>query len=347
MEISFARFKRIVGRFAGRRVAIVGDWMLDRYIWGTASRLSPEAPVPVVEFAREEAVLGGAGNVAANLSALGARVVPFGLVGEDEFAGQLLACLRAQGLPDKNLLRDPQRKTTVKTRLVAGHQQVVRVDRETRAAISGELEEQLIRKIVGALRSVQSLVISDYEKGTVTEELTARVLAACQKLGVLAFVKPKWSMLPKYPGAAAVVLNRKEASFLVTRPLDGDAEVEEAARALLEKFACPAVVITRGEHGMSVFEQGDRRALHIPAASRDLPHGRLGLSSHRAAGREVFDVTGAGDTVLATLAVAMAAGASVRDAALLANEAAGVVVGKLGTATLTREELLASLRRLR
>jgi D-beta-D-heptose 7-phosphate kinase/D-beta-D-heptose 1-phosphate adenosyltransferase len=347
MESPVARLKRIVGRFAGRNVAVVGDWMLDRYIWGTASRLSPEAPVPVVEFSHEDTVLGGAGNVAANLAALGARVVPFGLAGEDEFTGQLLACLRRQGLPEKNILRDPQRKTTVKTRLVAGHQQVVRVDHESRTAISGDLEETLIRKIVGALRGTESLVISDYEKGTVTEELTARILSACQKLGVKAFVKPKWSMLPKYPGATAVVLNRKEASFLVTRPLDGDAEVEEAARALLEKFACPAVVITRGERGMSVLEQGARHALHIPAASRDLPHGRLGQSPHRSAGREVFDVTGAGDTVLATLALAMAAGASVRDAALLANEAAGVVVGKLGTATLTREELLASLSRMR
>ncbi|MGH9790203.1 MAG: PfkB family carbohydrate kinase, partial [Candidatus Acidiferrales bacterium] len=164
----------------------------------------------------------------------------------------------------------------------------------------------------------------------------------CRKLGVPAFVKPKWSRLPTYPGATAIVLNRGEASFLTTRPLEGDASVEEGGRALLAFFASPAVVITRGERGMSVFEQSAPRGFHIAATSHDMRY--VAGANRRATGREVFDVTGAGDTVLATLALATAAGANFRDAALLGNAAAGVVVGKLGTATVTPQELLAALR---
>jgi D-beta-D-heptose 7-phosphate kinase/D-beta-D-heptose 1-phosphate adenosyltransferase len=321
---------------------VVGDLMLDRYIWGEATRLSPEAAVPVVEFAGESACPGGAGNVAANLRALGAKVVPFGVVGEDDFARALLGCVRALGLPVKGILADAARKTTVKTRLVARHQQIVRVDRETRTPLAREMEERLIRRVIGSLRQFDALVISDYDKGVVTDELSDRVLRACQRLGIPAFVKPKWSRLPKYLGATAIVLNRAEAGFLVTRALDDDESVEYAGRALLAHFGCPAVIITRGPQGMNLFEHEAAKGVHIPASSRDLPPGRLGQRGRE--GREVYDVTGAGDTVLATLALAVAAGASLRDATVLANAAAGVAVGKLGTATVTPAELLAALR---
>lgn len=356
MNINLRRLKKIIGKFPGRRLAVVGDWMLDRYVWGTAARLSPEAPVPVVEFVKEEFVLGGAGNVAANLRALGAEVLPYGVTGDaqgksterDEFAGRLLERARELGMKTDGLMGDPGRRTTLKTRVIAGHQQVVRVDRETRAPISGSLEEQLIRRIIAALRRADALVISDYDKGVVTDELANRILSACRKLGRPAFVKPKWSVLPKYPGATAIVLNRKEAGFLVTRALESDAAVTEAGRALLNHFGSPYVVITLGKDGMKVFEQGSEEATHIPALRHELPLGRLGESRSQRAegGRQVFDVTGAGDTVLATLALACAAGASVGDAAVLANCAAGVVVGKLGTATVTREELTAALAEL-
>ncbi|MBI1737948.1 MAG: bifunctional hydroxymethylpyrimidine kinase/phosphomethylpyrimidine kinase, partial [Acidobacteria bacterium] len=170
---------------------------------------------------------------------------------------------------------------------------------------------------------------------------------ASAKLGIKSFVKPKWSMLATYPGATVLVLNRGEASFLVSRTLDDDASVEQAAAQLLEKFKCPAVIITRGEKGMSVLEQDAAKAVHISATSEEPPVGRLGQrAQHHSSGRQVFDVTGAGDTVLATLALAVSAGASLRDAAVLANAAAGVVVGKLGTATVSPAELLAALREL-
>jgi rfaE bifunctional protein kinase chain/domain len=345
MKLSVSRLRAVVRAMKGRRVGVVGDLMLDRYVWGTATRLSPEAAVPVVDFVEESATLGGAGNVAANLVALGARVRMFGVVGEDEAAKSLRAELRRHGIPAVDALADAARKTTLKTRIIARHQQVVRVDRETRQPVSGALEEKLARRIISALRQLDALVISDYEKGAVSEALADRVLAACRKLAVPAFVKPKWSRLPTYSGATAIVLNRGEASFLTTRPLEDDDAVEEAGRALLEHFASPAVLITRGDRGLSVFEQGAARGFHVAATSHDVRY--VAGASRRSTGREVFDVTGAGDTVLATLALAIASGASFREGALLGNAAAGVVVGKLGTATVSPAELLAALADLR
>ena len=348
MKVSPQRLRRMVKALRGRRMGVAGDWMLDRYVWGRATRLSPEAAVPVVDFVDESACLGGAGNVSANLVALGARVMPFGVVGEDDAAETLRACLRSLGLSERGLLADSSRKTTVKTRIIARHQQVVRVDRETRRPLSTEMEERLIRRILTALPSLEALVVSDYDKGTVTDAVADRVLAACHRLGVPAFVKPKWSRLPTYRGATAIVCNRAEAGFLVTRVLEDDESVEQAGRALLAHFGSPAVIVTRGEQGMSVFEQEAPKGFHIPASSQELPYGRLAQTgpNRRRGGRQVFDVTGAGDTVLATLAVAFVAGASLREAAVLANHAAAIAVGKVGTATVSPAELLAALRDL-
>ncbi|MGH9774760.1 MAG: bifunctional heptose 7-phosphate kinase/heptose 1-phosphate adenyltransferase [Candidatus Acidiferrales bacterium] len=345
MKISEARMMRLVKSFRGKRLAVAGDWMLDRYVWGTATKLSPEAAVPVVDFTNETSCPGGAGNVAANLVALGAKVQAFGVTGEDEAAESLRACARALGLSDKGLVTDRTRPTTVKTRIMARHQHVVRVDRESRASVAKEIEEILIRRVLAGLRQADALVISDYDKGAVTDEFAGRVLGVCKKLGVPAFVKPKWSRLPTYPGATAIVCNRGEAGFLVTRALDDEESVGEAGRALLAHFGCPAVVITRGEEGMNVFEHDAPKGFHVGATSREIPYGKLGAPGpHRGAlGRQVFDLTGAGDTVLATLALASAAGASMKEVAILANVAAGIVVGKLGTATVSPQELLGAL----
>jgi D-beta-D-heptose 7-phosphate kinase/D-beta-D-heptose 1-phosphate adenosyltransferase len=346
MTPASARLARHVKAMRHRRLAVVGDLMLDRYMWGTASRLSPEAAVPIVDFVEESTCPGGAGNVAANLAALGAAVSVFGATGADEFAPKLRSALRAAGLSEKGVVTDPARHTTVKTRLIARQQQVVRVDRESRAPIAAPIEEHLIRRAIASIRGAHALVISDYDKGVVTDELAARVLGACRRLSRPVFVKPRNSPLAKYPGAAAVILNRSEAGHLVHRALDDDNAVEEAGRSLIEHFGCHAVLITLGPHGMTLFEQDAAPGFHIPAISRELPIGRSAhaLAPHRFEGRQVFDVTGAGDTVLATLALAVASGASLRDAAVLANLAASVVVGKLGTATLTPAELLAAIR---
>jgi rfaE bifunctional protein kinase chain/domain len=340
MKSAHGKLVRLVKALRGKRIGVLGDFMLDRYVLGTASRLSPEAAVPVVEFTAESDCLGGAGNVAANLVALGARVQCFGAAGNDASAKKLREALRAIGVTDKGILADPSRATTLKTRIIARHQQVVRVDRETRAPLRPALEESLVRKVIAALRGLDAVVVSDYDKGVVTQEVAARVLGACSKLGIPAFVKPKWSMLATYPGATCIVLNRGEAGFLVTRPLDNNEAVESAGAQLLEEFGCDAVVITRGPQGMSVFE-GGAAAAHIAAMRQETSFGP-GLD-RSAAGRQVFDVTGAGDTVLATLALVVAAGGSMREGAMLGNAAAGVAVGKLGTSTVSPAELLAAL----
>lgn len=342
---STARLKRLIPRLRGMRVGVLGDLMLDRYLWGTASRLSPEAAVPVVDFAEESECLGGAGNVAANLAALGARVEAFGVIGKDEAGEGLRKCLRAAGAADKGVLSDAKRVTSVKTRIIARHQQIVRIDRERREALGAVTEEKLLRSLFTSLRHLDALVLSDYDKGLITDGLADRVLSAAHQLKVPVFVKPKTSRLYAYRGARAIVCNAKEAGFFVTRALGDERSVEDAGRALLAHFGCGAVVITRGEKGMSVFEETSPRHVNIPATSFEVTYARVGQPGmgRGATGRQVFDVTGAGDTVLSVLALAMAAGASLVDAAMLANTAAGVVVGKLGTATVNPKELSAAL----
>ncbi|HVS89531.1 MAG TPA: PfkB family carbohydrate kinase [Candidatus Acidoferrum sp.] len=343
------RLKRLIPRLRGKRIGVLGDLMLDRYLWGTASRLSPEAAVPVVDFAEQSECLGGAGNVAANIAALGARVEAFGVMGNDEPGRALRACLRAAGIHDRGVLADSKRVTTVKTRIIARHQQVVRIDRERREPLRSDTEEKLLRSLFAALKRLDALVLSDYDKGLVTDAFADRVLSAAHQLRVPVFVKPKTSRLYAYRGARAIVCNAKEAGFFVTRSLADEKSVEEAGRALLAHFGCSAVVITRGEKGLSVFEEASPRHMHIPATSFEVTYARVGRPGieRGATGRQVFDVTGAGDTVLSVLALAVAAGALLTDAAMLANTAAGVVVGKLGTATVSPQELAHALDDIR
>jgi rfaE bifunctional protein kinase chain/domain len=333
MKIELARavprLKRLLPAFRKINVAIVGDVMLDRYIWGNAHRLSPEAAVPVVDFVSQNDCPGGAGNVAANLAALGARVQTFGVVGgrtlpqdrmgDDEVAVALRACLRRAGIGERGVLADPQRITTLKTRIIARHQQIVRIDHERQEPLGSKTEEKLFRLLLKTLKTSHALLISDYDKGLLTDGFAERVLNAAHKFKVPVFVKPKTSRLLAYRGARAIVCNAKEASFFVTRALNDDKSLEEAGRA--------------------------PRHLTIPATSFEVTYARVGQPgvSREATGRQVFDVTGAGDTVLSVLALAMAAGADLPDAAYLANIAAGVVVGKLGTASVSPVELSAAL----
>lgn len=342
---SVLRLQRLIPRMRGKRIGVLGDVMLDRYLWGTASRLSPEAAVPVVEFVQQSECLGGAGNVAANLATLGARVEAFGVVGSDEAGRALQKCLREAGIAARGVPADAKRVTTVKTRIIARHQQVVRVDHERREPLRAETGERLLRALFAALKELNALVLSDYDKGLITDAFADRVLSAAHRLKVPVFVKPKTSRLYAYRGARAIVCNAKEAGFFVTRSLSDEKSVEEAGRALLAHFGCSAVVITRGEKGMNVIEESTPGQLHIPATSSEVTYARVGQAGveREFTGRQVFDVTGAGDTVLSVLSLAVAAGAGMRDAAALANAAAGVVVGKLGTASVTAEELSAAL----
>lgn len=342
---SIPRLKRLIPRLRGKRIGVLGDLMLDRYLWGTASRLSPEAAVPIVDFVEQSECLGGAGNVAANIAALGARVEAFGAIGNDEPGRALRACLRAAGIHDRGVLAEAKRVTTVKTRIIARHQQIVRIDHERREPLRSDTEEKLLRTLFAALKHLHALVLSDYDKGLITDSFADRVLSAAHQLHIPVFVKPKTSRLYAYRGARAIVCNTDDASFFVTRSLTDEKSVEEAGRALLGHFGCGAVVITQGKKGLSVFEEASPRHIYIPATSFEVTYARVGRPGieRGATGRQVFDVTGAGDTVLSVLALAVAAGASLADAATLANTAAGVVVGKLGTATVSPKELAAAL----
>jgi rfaE bifunctional protein kinase chain/domain len=357
MTTTFAEFgprlKRLVPRLRGKRIGVVGDLMLDRYLWGTATRLSPEAAVPVVDFVEQSECLGGAGNVAANLAALGARAEMFGVIGgsrkvADEPGTALRNCLRAANIVDQGVIADPERITTVKTRIIARQQHIVRVDRERREPLRTETEERLLSALFRALKRIDVVVLSDYDKGLITDEFADRVLSACHRLKVPVFVGPKRSRLYAYRGAKAIVCNAKEAGMFVSRTLTDEKSVEETGRALLAHFGCGAVLITRGEKGMSLCEESSPKHLNIPATSFEVTYARVGQTGvdRGATGRQVFDVTGAGDTVLSVLALAAAAGASLPEAAVLANTAAGVVVSKLGTASARPEELLQALEEI-
>ncbi|HET6929071.1 MAG TPA: PfkB family carbohydrate kinase [Candidatus Acidoferrum sp.] len=357
---SLPRLKRLLPRFRKLRIGVLGDLMLDRYVWGNANRLSPEAAVPVVDYVSEQDCPGGAGNVAANVAALGAKVEIFGVIGgqektspggktrktaADEAGEALHKCLGKLGIGDKGIIADADRVTTLKTRIIARHQQIVRIDHERRDSVSPPTEEKLFRLLVASLEKLDGLVLSDYDKGLLGDAFADRVLSAAHQLKVPVFVKPKTSRLYAYRGARVIVCNAKEAGHYVGRALSDEKSIEEAGRALLPHFGCAAVVITRGGQGMTIFEEVSPKHLHIPATSFEVTYARLGQPGidRAASGRQVFDVTGAGDTVLSVLSLALAAGAPLSDAALLANTAAGVVVGKLGTASVSPEELAGAL----
>jgi rfaE bifunctional protein kinase chain/domain len=344
-----AKLKRLVPRLKGQRIGVVGDLMLDRYLWGTASRLSPEAAVPVVDFVEQSECLGGAGNVAANLAALGARVEVFSAIGDEKGKDDTAAALRSQlhdkNVSDKGVFGVPQRVTTVKTRIIARHQHIVRVDRERSQPLDAESEGRLLRAVSAALKNLDALVLSDYDKGLITDEFAERVLSAAHREKVPVFVGPKRSLLYAYRGARAIVCNAKEAGSFVSMSLRDDKSVVEAGRKLLAHFGSSAVLVTRGEKGMTLVEESSLHHVHIPATGFEVTYARVGRPGveRGATGRQVFDVTGAGDTVLSVLALAASTGASLPDAARLANAAAGVVVSKLGTATVSPRELLHAL----
>jgi D-beta-D-heptose 7-phosphate kinase/D-beta-D-heptose 1-phosphate adenosyltransferase len=311
--------------FAGRRVLVIGDLMLDEYVWGEVRRISPEAPVPVVEVKRRTFAPGGASNTAANVVALGGSPLVFGVVGADGAGDRLRAALEQSGIGVDGVCVDAGRATTSKTRIVAHSQQMVRMDCEERAPLSAGLEEELLAKIARQLPDADGVVISDYAKGVVTPSLAKQVIRLARAAGKPTVVDPKGSDYSKYRGATVVKPNAFEAERCVKQEITGEASLREVAARLLEVLGDSAVLITRGAEGMTLFQTG-AAPVHVPTVARS-----------------VFDVTGAGDTVASTLALGLAAGGSLEQAMLLANLAAGVVVGKVGTATVTFAELLAAI----
>ncbi|OGP76061.1 MAG: hypothetical protein A2Z40_01900 [Deltaproteobacteria bacterium RBG_19FT_COMBO_60_16] len=323
-----ARAFEILKRFPSCRILVVGDIMLDEYVWGDVGRISPEAPVPVVAVTRDTRALGGAGNVAVNLSGLGAGVVLAGLIGADPPGREIVRMLKAHRIGISGIVIDRNRPTTTKTRVVAHSQQVVRVDREKKEPPDARASDTLRKNVRSAIREVDGVVLSDYRKGALSRELVEDTLVAARRSGAFVVVDPKQTDFSFYRGCTLITPNKPEAeAALGGRELSGDTEIMEGGKALLRKSNARAILITRGKEGMSLVERGRKAFFHIPAQAR-----------------QVFDVTGAGDTVIGTVAAGMGAGASLRDAALLANLAAGVVVGEVGTAPITREKLARALR---
>ena len=324
MTVSAAtrRLVKIIDRFPATRVLVVGDVMLDHYVWGGVSRISPEAPVPVVNVTRETLLLGGAANVVSNIRSLGGQVDICGVIGHDAAGSQLQHLLHTRGVPTDGLIMVPGRSTTIKTRVIAHHQQVVRFDRETREGISRETHQKIFGRVAEkADEGIDAIVISDYCKGVVTRELVRDIVRLARKRGIIVAVDPKVGHFAIYRGVTILTPNTKEASLGARIDIVDDESLLRAGKGLLNRLACDAVLITRSEQGMSLFEKSGR-ITHIPTVARD-----------------VFDVTGAGDTVISALTLSMAAGAKVSDAAMISNYAAGIVVGVVGTATVSTEQL--------
>lgn len=311
----------MISRFAGVRVLCVGDVMLDHFVYGSVERISPEAPVPVLTVERETRMPGGAGNVARNLAALGASTTLASVIGADS-AGDILARLITDqpGLTPA-LLKSAGRPTSVKVRHIAGGQQMLRTDHETRAPIKSDIEEQLCAIITDAAASADIIILSDYAKGVLTQRVVATAAAAARKHGIRVVADPKSSDLSRYHGVHFLTPNAKELSAAAGLLVNDDSSAVTAARRAMEGMDLEALIVTRSEQGMTLVTTTGQ-VTHLPAAAR-----------------EVFDVSGAGDTVIATLAVAIAAGASLQDAASLANIAAGIVVGKAGTAVVRPDEI--------
>jgi rfaE bifunctional protein kinase chain/domain len=317
------RVEQILNRFPGKTILILGDVMLDEFIWGKVRRISPEAPVPVVEVSDETYQLGGSGNVAANIRALDGNPISIGIVGQDPSGDRVVDLMKQSAIEVSGLLRN-SRPTTRKTRIIAHNQQVVRADRENKQPLTAEMNAQLAAAFLKHLSSAAAVVVSDYDKGVVNGELLNEILPKARSAGVPVFLDPKVHHADYYRPITTITPNEREAELLAGLAIAGQRSLEEAGQKLLDKFSCEYALITRGEEGMSLFSaQKQASAHHLPTFAR-----------------EVFDVTGAGDTVIATLALAHAAGATMEESATLANHAAGIVVGKVGTATVSRSELL-------
>ena len=322
------RLLQLLRAFKGKRIIVAGDFMLDLYLRGSASRLSPEAPVPVVHVANESVVPGGAGNVAVNLAVLGADVRAIGILGRDEAARRLLGALEERGVDASGLVEDGARPTSQKCRILAEHQQVVRFDRESSEPLGAKAERQILKSLLRELSDgAQALVLSDYGKGVIGPHLLREAISHANQRGIPVTADPKVEHFKRYRGVTCITPNLQEAWGGMNRhPKASLDDLERLGRDILKTLRARSVLITRGAQGMSLFKR-DASPIHIPTVAK-----------------EVFDVTGAGDTVISVLTLALASRATLEEASILSNIAAGIVVGKLGTAAPEISELSAAIR---
>ena len=331
--LSVSRVRKLLNAANRTRVLVIGDVMLDHFIWGSVARISPEAPVPVVDFERESFMPGGAANAARNLTALNVTTELFGAVGRDDAAGRLTRLLEEQHIGCAGLVAHAARPTSVKSRIVAHKQQVVRIDSETRDGLDARLTRQLLNSLKSRLKKTDAVIVCDYGKGLVTQPLLNEIKTLCRSRGIWLSLDPKPVHHLNLSGLSLITPNRKEAFELADLPDEtrdddplADANLKLTAERLLNELRPAVLLITLGELGMLLCQRG-QKTFHIPTVAK-----------------EVFDVSGAGDTVIASFTLAIAAGASPLEAAIISNHAAGIVVGKIGTATVAPDELLSSFR---
>ncbi len=316
--------KRVLNNFKKKRILVVGDIILDHYIWGLVERISPEAPVPVVDVKEENYNLGGAANVAANIVSLGGRATVLGIRGNDIHGEVLEDLMRERGIDTSGIFTG-SRPTTVKTRVIAHNQQVVRFDREERRSVDGSRFKKISDFLLSSRDNWDAIIVSDYKKGMVTRRIMRLLVSEFKSQGAYLAVDPKVGNFPMYRDVSIITPNLKEASQGSGIEIKDEQSLIKAGTLLLRRLRCDSILITRGEQGMSLFD--GEGVTHIPTAARS-----------------VYDVTGAGDTVIAAFTLAHVAGAGLRDAAMVANHAAGIVVGKIGTACATKEELKEALK---
>ncbi len=321
---------KIINSFKRKKILIIGDLILDRYIYGRVSRISPEAPVPVVDVVSESFLLGGAANVANNIISLGGDASVAGIIGKDA-AGRIIKELFKERQINTDGVIEDKRPTTVKTRVIAHNQQVVRFDREDKKRLEGKNLIHLANYIKNALKEHDAVIISDYKKGVISLSLIETIVKYAKPKDIFVAVDPKVGHFHFYKNVSLITPNLMEASQGSGVEIKDDSSLLKAGNALLNKLSCNSVLITRSEDGMSLFEKNKKQEIkttHIPTAAK-----------------KVFDVTGAGDTVIAAMTIAQSAGASLYEAAVIANHAAGIVVGEVGTAVVTPERLIESIKK--
>jgi len=323
---SLASLKKHLGHLLCAEITVAGDLILDGYIWGRVSRINPEAPVPLVAVDHMDFRLGGAANVAANVASLGAKVKLVGVVGDDMHGRELISLLERRGISPVGVVMEAGRPTTLKTRVIAHSQQVVRFDREVAHPLSRSIERKLEKVYIDTLSKSSMVILSDYDKGVFRGSFASKALRSAAAKKIKVAVDPKVPNVKRFAGAYIITPNHHEAAQIVGFPVENEKDVERAGKIISKKLRCPNILITRGKAGMSLYKEG-ASAAHVPTVIR-----------------QAFDVTGAGDTVIAVLTAAIASGAGIEEAMWLANAAAGVTVSKIGTASVTVDEIEQQLR---
>lgn len=321
MSIKPESIEKIIAKIGNAKILILGDIMLDEYLYGDVNRISPEAPVPVVEINEERLKLGGAANVANNIVTLGDEPILLGTVGEDDASIKLSHLLKNCNITRDFLINDTERRTTIKTRIIAQSQQIVRADREDTKEISESIEKIILTRFLSVVDSINAIIISDYGKGVITASLLEKIIPICKEKNVFVAVDPKESNFFNYKGVSVVTPNHHEAGFVAGRRIVTENDLKIVSRILLDKLKADSLLITRGSEGMALFTADDK-VDYFPTVAR-----------------KVFDVTGAGDTVISVFVSAISAGATLKEAALISNCAAGAVVAEIGTAAITSKKL--------